>query len=249
MYLVRFPLILLLLISSLGASSQSIRVTANVRDEMDQRISNVFIINKNSETGSFGNADGTFDFRCDKRDTIMIGAVGFIPRSVSARDSVLKDVYHFTVYLERKVQRLATVEIFAPRNLKEIQNDISKLGYNENDYMLSGINALESPITFLYQQFSRTERSKRLVAQMVNEDRKRELLKELFQHYIDYDIIHLNDEEFDEFVDYINVSDEFMKACSQYDFLLYMKDRYGDYKIWKRRKGLPTDEDYNYDKD
>jgi hypothetical protein len=85
------------------------------------------------------------------------------------------------------------------------------LGYDERDYMLSGINAVQSPITFLYQQFSRKEQSKRQVAYMENEDRKRELLKELFRLYVDYDIISLSDEQFDDFITYLNVSDEFLK--------------------------------------
>lgn len=245
----KYTLTITLLLLAIIGQSQQITVNGFARDEMDQRISNLFVINKSEDTGIFGNPDGSFSISCDFNDTLHFGAVGFDPRTVSFKDSIVKQSYQITIYLERKVQRLAAVEIFAPRNLKQIQKDINELGYDEHDYMESGINALESPITFLYQQFSRTERSKRLVAQMENEDRKRELLKELFHHYIDYDIINLETKEFDEFVDYINVSDEFMKSCSQYDFLLYVKERYGDYKIWKRKQGLKEEEDYLYDKD
>jgi hypothetical protein len=144
---------------------------------------------------------------------------------------------------------MAAVEIFAHRDLEQIQQDINKLGYNEKDYMLSGINAAQSPITFLYQQFSKKERSKRQVAIMENDDRKRELLKELFRLYVDYQIIELNNEEFDSFVDYLNVSDEFMINSSQYDFLIYVRDRFKDYKVQLRQKKQLQGSDFEYDKD
>jgi hypothetical protein len=140
------------------------------------------------------------------------------------------------------------VEIFAPRDLDQIQKDIQNLGYNEDDYMLSGINAVASPITFLYQQFSKVERSKRLVKQMDNEDKKRDLLKELFQHYVDYEIIDLTNEEFDDFIDFLNVSDEFIKTSSQYDFLIFVKDRFTDYKVLRRQNKF-KETDYNFEED
>jgi hypothetical protein len=115
--------------------------------------------------------------------------------------------------------------------------------------MLSGINAAASPITFLYQQFSKVERSKRQVAYLENEDRKRELLKELFRLYVDYEIIVLNDEQFDDFITYLNVSDDFLKNSSQYDFLIYVKDRFRDYKIFLRQNQRMQPADFDYDKD
>ena len=78
--------------------------------------------------------------------------------------------------LLRLVACTGSCQLLPQRTLQEIQADIAKLGYNEKDYRETGINALESPITFLYESFSRRERSKRLVAQLENDDKKRELL-------------------------------------------------------------------------
>jgi hypothetical protein len=83
---------------------------------------------------------------------------------------------------------------------------------------------------------------------MENEDKKRELLKELFRIYIDYDIIQLDNKEFDAFIDYINISDEFLKSISQYDFILFVKERFQDYRIYIRRQQL-EELDYQYDQD
>jgi hypothetical protein len=225
-----------------------IRIDGKVRDENDQPIANAIIINKNTKSGSFGRADGSFLIVCNRQDTLAITSLGFMTRSLTYADS---SGTSFTpvIYLETRVYQMAAVEIFAPRELEQIQEDIDKLGYNEEDYMLSGINAAQSPITFLYQQFSKKERSKREVARMENEDRKRELLKELFRLYVDYQIIELNDDDFDAFIDYLNVSDEFMIRSTQYDFLIYVRDRFRDYKVQLRQRKRLDGSDFDYDKD
>ncbi len=122
--------------------------------------------------------------------------------------------------------QLKPVAVLPERTLKEIQADIDKLGYDEKDYRTAGVNALQSPITFLYQEFSRRERSKRMVAELRNEDAKRALLRELLYKYVEYDIINLSNDSFDDFIDFCAVPDEVIKGLSQYDFLMYVKKKY-----------------------
>ena len=88
------------------------------------------------------------------------------------------------------------------------------------------MNALQSPITALYQEFSRRERSKRLVAELVNEDKKRAILQELLKKYVEYDIINLNPEAFDDFIEFCSVPDDVIKGLTQYEFLVYIKRKY-----------------------
>jgi len=225
-----------------------ITVYGQARDENDQPIANTIIINRRTRTGIFGKTDGSFVIQCLRTDTIAVTSMGYYPRSISFHDSTFKVEYKVRTYLDHRTYRLPQVEVFASRDLEKIQSDIKKLGYREEDYMLSGINAAISPITFLYQQFSKKERSKRLVKELENEDLKRDLLKELFRHYVDYQIIELSNEEFDQFIDFINVPDEYLIHTSQYDFLIYVKERFIDYRAWKRRKAM-RDSDFQYDED
>lgn len=245
---IRISLLLAAAVYTLCAHGQQIRVNGRILDEYENGIPNVYIISKSSGQGSFGNPDGSFSVDCGRDETLMFGALGYSPRYVSFADSIPKATYEVFLYLDKKYVRLPEVEVFAPRDLAKIKEDIDKLGYDKNDYMLSGIDAAQSPITFLYQQWSRTERSRRLVAEFENADRKRALLKELFRIYVDWEIIHLSADDFDAFVDYINVSEDFMKHCSQYEFLIFVKERFADFKIWRRNQGL-EDIDYEYDRD
>ena len=236
--------------SQADSTSRMIIVSGLVRDENDQPIANAIVINQKTRLGAFGKPDGSFSIRCNREDTLSLSSLGFHPRNISCRDSVMKDSYYFgKIFLETRVYRIGTVEIFGQRDLERIQQDIKKLGYDENDFMISGLNAMQSPITFLYQQFSRKEQSKRKVAELENADNRRDLLKELFKYYVDYQIIVLSNEQFDDFVVYLNVSDEFMKSSTQYDFLIYVRDRFKDYKIAARQQKTLKETDFNYDKD
>jgi hypothetical protein len=223
--------------SQTDSLTQQVRITCSVKDENGQPLSNLIIINKRTRA------------QCLKTDTLAITSLGYHSRDITVRDSVFKLDYNLQIYLDVRVYRTGTVEVFAPRDLEKIQADINKLGYNQRDYTMSGIDAFNSPVTFLYMQFSKKERSRRLAAELTNEDNKRDLLKELFHHYVDYQIIDLSNEEFDEFIDFLNVSDEFLKSSSQYDFLIYVKERFKDYKVYKRQRKQLRESDFDYDRD
>lgn len=186
----------------------------------------LMIVNKRTRSGTFGNSDGTFLVKALRTDTLLIASVGHRTQAITMADSLPKERYEVVVRMEPIQVQLAEVEVLSERTLKQIQKDIEKLGYRESDHRIGQVDALQSPITFLYQEFSRRERSKRLVAQLENEDRKRALLKELLHKYVAYDIINLHDEAFDDFIDFCAVPDEVIKGLSQYEFLLYMKKKY-----------------------
>lgn len=221
------------LISALALAQDNpyIKVKGKVYDPKDSETQyNMMVLNQTDLVGVFGEKNGTFTITCHKNDSISINVVGYKTVGFSFRDSVLKEVYYVEIPLQQIEYELKPVAVFTKRDLNEIQEDIQELGYDEEDYIISGVDAIQSPITFLYQTFSKRERSRRLVAQLENEDRRRDLLKELFRKYIDADIIYLNDEEFDDFIDYCRVSDEFLKRSTQYEFCVYIKGRYYEYR-------------------
>jgi hypothetical protein len=212
----------------LAASGQEeVTIYGRVVSSLQERTYyDLMIVNKRTRSGTFGNGDGTFTVRALRTDTLLIGSVGHATSYITMRDSLPAPNYRVTVALKPLQVQLREVEILSDRTLQQIQRDIEKLGYRDSDYRISQVDALQSPITFLYQEFSRRERSKRLVAQLENEDRKRALLKELLQKYVEYDIINLNDEAFDDFIDFCAVPDAVIKGLTQYEFLLYVKKKY-----------------------
>jgi hypothetical protein len=231
---------------SLVGYSQTIRIEGRVRDPHGQGIPNAIIVNNRTKTGSFGNSSGYYTIVCEKTDTLSITALSYYTRQLCMRDSLIKEVYYPTIFLDDRTYMLPVVEFISPRDLEAIEEDLMSLGFDENQFKTASVS---SPITFLYEQFSKRERSKLAVAKMEYEDRKRALLKELFHLYVDYDIIELTNDEFDAFIDFMHVSDEFIRQSSQYEFLIFVKEEFQQYKIWKRGKREWKDDDFNYDKD
>lgn len=242
-------LFLSLSLFSFFAQSQSdslIIVSGEIVNEAGLPITGAMILNLRTYNGQFARSGGKFDTEIRKTDSLSFGAFGMKSKIICLADSVEREKYELKIVLEKLRVEVGTAEVFAPRELKEIYDDIDELGFNEKDYRESGVDALSSPITFLYQQFSRREQNKRLAIQLANNDRRRELLKELFQKYVDFDIIELQNEDFDEFISFLNVNDEFLQSTSQYQFLLYVKDRFRTFKKMKRT--LDSDDfDYHLD--
>jgi len=217
-----------IIFAQVPGDSVSIRVSGHVSDgeNFSRRLDDLMVVNLTTQQGIFGKADGTFMITIQKKDTVLVASTGFEYCKICFRDSVLKSEYHVEVALHKLTFQLKEVTIFTPRDLEAIEKDIQKLGYNKHDYEISGINAMESPITFLYQEFNKHERLKRHNAELVNEDKRRNLLKELLSRYAADDIIQLSNDEFDHFVDFCNVSETFMKTSTQYDFMVYIKRKY-----------------------
>jgi len=230
-YLFKFFLFFLFLAVSAEAQNSSqdlIHINGKVYDPLTTHpdLTNFMIVNLRTQNGIFGKADGTFSMDIQRSDTLVVAVTGYEFRKFCYKDSVGKNEFGLIIALKEKLVKLPEVRIIAPRDLEAIHKDIEKLGYNKKDYEESGINAIESPITFLYEEFSRFERLRRHNAQAVNDDKRRQLLKELLSRFVADDIISLNNSDFDRFVDFCNVSEDFMKQATQYEFMTYIKNRY-----------------------
>jgi hypothetical protein len=81
--------------------------------------------------------------------------------------------------------------------------------------------------------------------QVENADRRRALLRELFVKYVSYDIIALDEAQFDAFIRFCDPGDELLKSWTQYEFILYVKDSYARFSA--RNRGLqPSDYLYSW---
>jgi hypothetical protein len=227
--------LLLLILSAFSASAQSVTITGKAYDKDNRQLplSRLMIINRRTNQGNFADADGRFSVTVYPSDTLIFSALGFRVKAVCFRDSILKNKLYAEVPLQKLQFDLKEVSVFAPRSLNEIQADIDKLGVRKT-YSTSGVNALESPITALYERFSKFEKSKRKVAEWENEDLKRDVLKDLFHLYVKFDVIDLKDEEFDEFIKYLNLSDDFIRNATQFELVTAIKGKYENFKYrWK----------------
>ena len=214
-----------------------------VSDESGRWVPSSMVVNRRTSAGEFVGSDGEFLLRACLGDTLVFGAVGY-----HTQERVVQKRERWEIQLRVLRVEVGSAEVIAPRTLQEIVRDIQALGYKEEDFRVSGINALQSPITFLYETFSREAQSRRLVAVMENDDRRRDLLQELFTKYVDYDIVDLEPWEFEEFARFCDPGEDLLKQWSQYEFILYVKQRYQVFRMMPRE--LPAEEmEYHLDDD
>lgn len=225
----------------------TIYVSGRVVDVIGRGIPDLIVINRTTGRGVFGEGDGSYLIQLDHDDILQFGGLGYQSKTISFKDSTLKKQYTFNTILRRLQVNLPEAQVIAPRELREIISDIEELGYDEKDYKVSGVNAFESPITFLYETFSKREQSKRKSIELLNRDQRRELLKELFVKYVEYDIIQLDDDEFDAFIEYMDPGDEVLKYLSQYEFIMFTKDRFESWKYRKQDSLNPGDLQFHLD--
>ncbi len=180
---------------------------------------------------------GRFSIGAMKQDTIIISARGYSTKYICFNDSVSRAVYDVQILMQKLTVNLREIEIRPERKIEEIESDINRMKeFDQKDFMVSGFAALQSPLTFFYQKYNRMEKSKRRVAELLIEDKKREVLKELLKMYVHGKLIELDETEFDDFINYCNIDLEFLKNCSQYEFIVFIKKKYGDYNLERRKK-------------
>jgi len=192
-------------------------------------------VNKSNGTGSFGNRDGVFTMKIHKNDTVIVQARGYFEKRFCLKDSVYKKEASFTLVMEKKPVELIAVEVRPERTFTQIETDIKTLKKdNPSDY--ADVNPAENIVTALYERFSKIGREKAKVAELEYKDREKALLHELMAKYVKGDLIDLEEKDFDSFIAYCRFDIGFVRISTQYDLIVYVQDRYEDFKIATGKK-------------
>ena len=200
-----------------------------VRDTVrPQGFYNLMVINMSTRQGVFGGGKGDFSVYARANDTIAFSVSGYskemivvIPDKNCQMDT--------TIYISSKVQEFETVEVHPIKSLEDIKKEREELSKRETR-TVTGVNVLQSPITALYERFSKTAQSKRIVAEMEHQDNINSILKELLRVYVSYDVVYLEEDQFQAFIYFLNIDEHFLKTASEYELITYIKDKLEHYK-------------------
>ena len=136
-------------------------------------------------------------------------------------------------YIERLPQEVQEVVVRPLKTLEQIKEEREALALRETR-TVTGVNVLQSPITALYQAFSKKEQNKRWIAEQQYKDDQRRIVQELLRLYVAFDIIELSETEFDAFITFLNLDEQFIKTASEMELILFIKDKYEHYKQMNR---------------
>lgn len=226
---------------SYAQSCDEILLTGSVKDTMRfQNFYNLMIVNETNGKGIFGLPTGQFQMNAKQGDIVVFSIRDYLPVRIQVTDAgSCRD--HRIVYLVPKTKELDEVIVKPLKTLEQIKEERSSLALRETR-TVTGINAFQSPITALYQAFSKKEQAKRLVAQKEYEDRQKAILQELLRLYVAYEIIELNEQEFDAFIQFLNIDENFLKMASEMELITFIQDKF-EHFMWLRGGGSVQDKD------
>ena len=204
-------------------------LTGQVIDSMGiQSFYNLMIVNRNTGQGVFGQPNGYFSAYTKNNDSISISVKGYMIYGFRVKaDSNCQSKQK--IFLVQKPQELTEMIIKPLKTLNEIREEREALAMRETR-LVTGVELLQSPITALYQTFSKKEQNKRWIAEQEYKDNKRKVVQELLRLYVASDIIELDEEEFDSFISFLNLSENFLKTSTEMELYLFIKDKYDHFK-------------------
>ena len=229
--MLKLIIVALLFVPFTSSSQECDRVlfTGKVIDSLrPQAFYNLMVINRSNGRGVFGQPNGSFSVYVNNGDTMALSVKDYPLYTVIVQaDSNCQ--CKRTIYIEGRPQEVTEVVVRPLKTLDQIKEERAALAMRETR-MVTGIEALQSPITALYQAFSKVERNKRWIAEQEYKDDQRMVVKELLRLYVAYEIIDLEEEEFDSFIAFLNVNDDFLKTASEMELITYIKDKFDHFK-------------------
>lgn len=228
-----FIFILFYAFTGLSQETKKVLLIGKVVDTLQpQGFYNLMIINRTAGRGVFGQPDGSFQVYVNENDSINLSTKGYpIYGFRVIADS--NHQMHVHAILENKVKEVKEVVVRPLKTLQQIKEERANLSLRETR-QVTGIEVLRSPITALYQQFSKKELNKRRIAAMEFKDNQARVLKELLHLYVAYDIINLSEEEFERFINFLNISEDFLKTATEFELVTFIKDKYEHFKSLER---------------
>ena len=205
-------------------SSSSIIITGQAIDAITHRgVKPLQIINKRNIQRFYGDSTGNFVIQVSKNDTLYFVAKGYATVLRCYKDSASKNIFILHLRMYRISVELPEVIVQSNRDFGEVHEQAQKLGYDKKDYMVHGYQIIQSPFTYLYQLLSTREKDKRGYALLMNEGKKKELVSELVTNYVSLDILNLDPSQIHDFVEYIEVPENFLKTTNEYDFIRFLQ--------------------------
>lgn len=218
----------LILSNLLFAQQNEIKVTAKIVDENNNPVPFADVAFRRLQLGFSSDKEGVFTAKLLKSDSLVIFKKGHVPTKLTFKDSTAKNEYIVTIVLQRTPQELTEVQISAIRTHQQIRQEINKL-YVKNTDLNPDARPFTNPLSYLYSLLSKSEKEKRVASQLETEEAKRIVLKNLFRLYNNYNIIDLDEDEFDRFITYLNMPYTFLQQTSDYDLAVNIKRMYAGY--------------------
>ena len=231
--------------SSVGQSllpDEPIRLSGIIVNEADEPLPFVTVTNLATQQGVVSNQEGFFYLTFPAHDTLQLSAVNYEAYTVYFGDTAQATNYDLKVRLSEKTYQLESVTVFAFRDeaafkravlaLDDVPEESEKIvipGTYQGPRIEKRASAA-SPISFLYDRFSKRAKYERRVQQAKQETKYQKSLAKKYNRGMVEKITDLHHEQLDEFILFCQLKDEFIEQANEYDIILAINRCYRDFE-------------------
>jgi len=249
----KFWLVLLLCGGSVAGFSQDrVVVKGRVMDlASSQPLENSCIHNLSAGTMAFCNKNGDFAIWAKQTDTLIISQVGYNMEVLILNDSMIASKERISIWMLVRAFMLRGVTIYAmkpyPLFIKDITKETpskkidvpgieispeEKINYDPNNGNMLRGTPLQSPITFLYDRFSRRAKMDRMYADLVQNQNEAIRLPKKYNSEIVQRLTKLEGEKLEKFMVYcsftyyalVTATDQEIEQMIVAKFIQYKKE-------------------------
>lgn len=213
--------------------SSSAQITINgkvIRNDSTRfSIDQVMVINKKSNTGTFSDIKGNYSINTDSHTVVIFKKLGYETDTLQVKKVwhlIKNNSIYVDIYMKVKPVLLPTFTF----NYKRVTVDPVERR-KEWSYVLDRSHAsAQSPITALYQQFSKKGKELRKLEALYYEDEKRRYMEERFSRFRAVLLTGLVGKDLDNFLFFCRPSYEMMMLYNDYDLYSRINQCYEEYK-------------------
>lgn len=222
-----------------------------VKNVDQEQVDFAHVINRNTEKAVITKEDGSFCIQVSRMDTVMIKTLRYLTDTIIMHDSLLASTEKYIAELTERSYPISEVRIYPYRSYEEFKrafknHDPDPVGLNpkkeesvpmleDDDYLKSPGFILNSPISFLYYQFSDKEKDKRNARKLYEEEKNNRIIEKKYNRDIIKQMTDLKSEkEITEFILFCQFDQSFVIHATEYEILSQIQDCYKRFKQRRR---------------
>ncbi|HBF89489.1 MAG TPA: hypothetical protein DDX39_12685 [Bacteroidales bacterium] len=210
-----------------------------VSSENNLSIPYVHILVPERNVGTSADENGQFSIYIQKNDIIVFSAIGFQNYKLCFADSSFTTENNVTIHLIPEVYQIKAVNIFPFKTYSDFKNEFVNHKKTENERLVEALNESInepnlasyapcnlgiSPITALYNAFSKYEKSKRLYATLTAKDEQKARVAKKMTPKLIKTITGISEEStIRSFIEFCSFHDDFIDHSTELELSLAIK--------------------------
>jgi hypothetical protein len=204
-------------------NAQQINVKGSVLEtDSISTIPFAYVVNKNTKLGITTDENGNFNLKANPNDTLLISYLGKVPVKINlSKLNAINGIITLNVFLMSKPQQLREVTIRSIEFSKEQRKQYEKFIYKPINN-----TPINSPISFLYDRFSKEARSREKLRAFYEQDLIEEAAR---KRLTDQLIVRLTGNptmNFDKIQSICHISNAYIATALEYDLYFQIRKCY-----------------------